>query len=93
MISKNNKKHRDTSGLARLLKQTLKTYKIQTILVVLLVIVSAIANVSGSLFTQRLIDDYIVPLTKQSTPNYTPLLFALGKLACIYIIGLIAILS
>ena len=89
----NNKKHRDTSGLARLLKQTLKTYKIQTILVVLLVIVSAIANVSGSLFTQRLIDDYIVPLTKQSTPNYTPLLLALGKLACIYIIGLIATYS
>jgi len=39
---------------------------------------------------QRLIDDYITPLLKSETKNYTPLLHAIGRVACFYGIGIIA---
>ena len=42
------------------------------------------------MFMQRLIDDYITPLLKSETKNYTPLLHAIGRVACFYGIGIIA---
>jgi ATP-binding cassette subfamily B multidrug efflux pump len=37
-----------------------------------------------------LIDDYITPLLESETKNYTPLLHAIGRVACFYGIGIIA---
>ena len=54
------------------------------------IIVSALANVQASLFLKTLIDDYIVPMTKQATPDFGPLAGALVRIGCIYAIGVLA---
>ena len=42
------------------------------------------------MFTKNLIDDYIVPLLKTGSPNYGPLLAAMGRVAVFYGIGVIS---
>ena len=44
----------------------------------------------SSLFLQQPIDDYIAPLLLESAPVFTGLLFALGQMAVIYLIGAFA---
>ena len=50
---------------------------------------SALASVQGVLFTQSLIDDYIVPLTQSADPDYGPLAAALVRVACFYAAGIL----
>ncbi|MGY3748867.1 ABC transporter ATP-binding protein [Vagococcus acidifermentans] len=66
-------------------------YKWRFLTVIACTVVVAIANVSTSLFLQRLIDDYITPMLSQSRPDFMPLLRAISFLAGIYISGVIAI--
>lgn len=82
--------NRDTNSLKRVIKETITSYKIESFIVLILIIVSSIANVYGSMFLKCLIDDYIVPLLSQTVPNYVPLLNALMKLVMIYGVGILA---
>ena len=82
--------NRDTNSLKRVIKETITSYKIESFIVLVLIIVSSIANVYGSMFLKCLIDDYIVPLLSQTVPNYVPLLNALMKLVMIYGVGILA---
>lgn len=79
-----------SATLMRLLKFIISTYKVTFTLSMLAIVVSAASTVAGSLFLQRLIDDYIVPMTKQSVPNFAPLLNAIVIMGTIYLIGVIA---
>ena len=49
--------------VGRILSEMVKDYKWQTVLVVACIIGSSLATLRGTLFMQRLIDDYILPLT------------------------------
>ena len=60
--------NRDTNSLKRVIKETITSYKIESFIVLVLIIVSSIANVYGSMFLKSLIDDYIVPLLSQTVP-------------------------
>ena len=82
--------NRDTNSLKRVIKETITSYKIESFIVLVLIIVSSIANVYGSMFLKSLIDDYIVPLLSQTVPNYAPLFNALMKLVMIYSVGILA---
>ena len=82
--------NRDTNSLKRVIKETITSYKIESFIVLVLIIVSSIANVYGSMFLKSLIDDYIVPLLSQRVPNYIPLFNALMELAIIYGVGILA---
>lgn len=68
----------------------MKHYGVAIIIVAICIIINVLANVQGTMFMQRLIDDYITPLLKSETKNYTPLLHAIGRVACFYGIGIIA---
>ena len=57
------------------------------IIVFICIIVSVLANVQGTLFIQSLIDDYITPLMNTSSPDFTPLLFAMARVAGFYLLG------
>ena len=74
----------------RLLKCITSKYKKQLILVFVLIIISSVANVVGSLFLKTLIDDYIEPLLKVQNPVFTGLLKAIGIMAFIYLTGVLA---
>ena len=76
--------------LKRIMDEVFRNYLPHCILVLICIIVSALANVQASLFLKTLIDDYIVPMTKQATPDFGPLAGALVRIGCIYAIGVLA---
>lgn len=86
----NNKKI-DKRTLSRLLSYIFKDYKIQFIIVIVLVVLSSLTSVASSLFIESLIDDYITPMLSQENPIFTPLIKALAIMACIYLIGILSI--
>lgn len=75
---------------ARLMGFIFKKYLPACIIVVICIFVSVLANVRGTMFTKNLIDDYIVPLLKTGSPDYGPLLAAMGRVAVFYGIGVIS---
>lgn len=75
---------------ARLMGFIFRKYLPACIIVVICIFVSVLANVQGTMFTKNLIDDYIVPLLKTGSPNYGPLLAAMGRVAVFYGIGVIS---
>ena len=80
----------DFKTIKRLIKNITKNYKIQLIIVLVLVILSSLANVSSSLFMERLVDNYITPMLNIENPDFIPLIKALLTMCCIYIIGIIS---
>ena len=75
---------------ARLMGFIFKKYLPACIIVVICIFVSVLANVQGTMFTKNLIDDYIVPLLKTGSPDYGPLLAAMGRVTIFYGIGVIS---
>ena len=69
-------------------------YKWQFILVIFLILATALCTLQGTLFTQTLIDDYILPMLSVAnaggTPDFAPLAAAILKLACILAFGVLA---
>jgi ATP-binding cassette subfamily B protein len=61
--------------------------------VLVLIFISVIANVQGTLFTKNLIDDYITPFLLTDHPDFSPLAHAIAKVAVFYAAGVIATYS
>ena len=74
----------------RLMKYVLKDYKFHCIAVVILILVSVLCNVQGTMFTKNLIDEYITPFLLSDNPNFTPLAHAIAKVAVFYAFGVLA---
>ena len=74
----------------RLMSYVFQTYKYHYIAVVILIFVSVIANVQGTMFTKNLIDDYIMPLLLADQPDFAPLMKAMMRVAGFYLIGIAA---
>ena len=85
----NNIKNKPLPLLKRLIGYIFKNYKIHCISVLVCIIVSALTTLAAMLFIQKLIDNYIVPLTQMAVPDYAPLASALMKLGCFLMIGVI----
>ncbi len=68
----------------------LKDYRGQMILIGVCILINAVAGAASSLFLQRLIDNYIVPLLGMSEPVFTGLIRALFTIGSIYLLGVIA---
>lgn len=76
-------------ALGRLLRYVLKEYKLACITVVVSILISALAILSISMFMQKLIDVYIEPMMKQSSPDYGPLAHRMLGLGLILVLGII----
>ncbi|GAX03368.1 multidrug ABC transporter ATP-binding and permease protein [Secundilactobacillus pentosiphilus] len=74
----------------RLLRLLVSDYKGWLSVSLIAIILSALSGVAGSLFIQRLIDHYIMPLTRTANPDFKPLLFAIGVMAVIFYVGVMA---
>ena len=81
----------DNAGkiLKRTLGYMMKNYKGLFAVVVVCIVATALATLSGTLFMQKLIDDYIIPMTKMSDPDFGPLKKALLMLIGIYAVGVL----
>ncbi len=75
---------------SRLLGYIFKNYGIHCILVVILIFISVLANVQGTLFMKTLIDSYILPLLQTSDPDFSGLAHAIMRVACFYACGVVA---
>lgn len=65
-------------------------YRLKMVFVLVCIVLSTLASVSSSLFLKSLIDDYIEPLIGQSAPNFTPLIWALCGMGCLYLTGMLS---
>ena len=84
-----NKTSRQRSTFRRLLSYIIRNAKILFFIVCVAVVLSTAANVSGSMFTQTVIDDYITPLLSAADPDFSGLWKAILGMGCIYLIGVI----
>ena len=71
----------------RLMRYILSQYKWHVIAVVILILVGVLANVQGTLFMQTLIDVYITPMIGAKQPDFSPLAYAIARVAVFYAIG------
>ena len=78
-----NRKH----VVGRLLSYVGRGYLALFVVVILCILVSAVASVSGSLFLGTLIDDYITPLLAMANPDFSGLLRVILMMACLYLVG------
>lgn len=74
----------------RLMGYVAGTLRLQFVVVCIAILVSAVAGMAGPLFLQYLIDDLIVPLAAQETPDFASLLRAVLLMGCLYYAGVIA---
>ena len=76
--------------LKRLMSYVFRDYGIHCIAVLILIVVSVLANVQGTMFTRTLIDEYIQPLLLSDRPDFAPLLHAIIRVAAFYGIGIVS---
>ena len=74
----------------RLIGYVAKSYGFHLVAVAVLIFVSVLMNVQGTLFIQRLIDDYITPMLGSESPDFTALAYAILRVGCFYAIGIVA---
>jgi ATP-binding cassette subfamily B protein len=79
-------------GTIKRLLGYMSAYRLQMVLVVVCILVSAAAGASISLFLRVLIDDYILPLVGQPAPELSGLVRALALMGCIYSAGALSTL-
>ena len=74
----------------RLLSYIMKNYAVHCVIVMICIFITVLASVQGTWFMQTLIDGYILPLMKQSDPDFSGLAHAILRVAVFYGIGAIA---
>ncbi len=77
-------------SLGRVFRFLMDRYKFRFIVVFVCIVISVLCNVQGTLFMQTLIDDYIQPMLQTKSRDFTPLLHAIGRVACFYAAGVAA---
>ena len=65
-----NKTTNKKASLLRILKYVYEDYKFHFLAVFIFIVISALANVRGTLFLQTLIDDYITPYIGQQKRKF-----------------------
>lgn len=79
-----------SKNLSRLFRIVFKMYPFHLIAVVILIVLSSIANIQGTMFMKPLINDYILPMVRNHSTDFDPLLEAILKVARFYVIGIIS---
>lgn len=75
----------------RIMSYVFRKYKLHFMIVVVLIFAGVLANVQGTLFMQKLIDDYITPFLLSDTPDFAPLARAIGRVAVFYAVGVVSV--
>ena len=76
--------------MKRLMGYVMKRYGIQYGIVILCIIASVLCNVQGTMFMKTLIDQYIVPMLKDHSHDFSGLNHAILRVASFYAIGVCA---
>ncbi|MCI9564416.1 MAG: ABC transporter ATP-binding protein [Eubacterium sp.] len=79
--------------IGQILKFMSRRYLPHLIIVLICIVASVFANVQGTWFMKSLIDDYIMPMIKFGSNDFSPLLGAMGRVAVFYGIGVVCTLA
>lgn len=94
MNNKNNVLHkRGPKNLGKTFLRILhymNEFKLQLILVIFLILLSAGASISGTYFLKPLINNYIIPFIGQENPDLSKFIGMLGLMILIYVIGVLS---
>ena len=82
----------DGKTARRLLAYVGKYYKVQLVLVLFCILLSGFATVQATMFLKTLIDNYISPMLLSGSTDFSGLLGALGRMAALYLAGVLATL-
>lgn len=72
---------------AKIIGYVAKRHLLRCIAVVICIFINVFASVQGTMFMRTLIDDYIIPLLSQASPDYTELLHEIVRVGAIYLCG------
>ncbi|MCI8955812.1 MAG: ABC transporter ATP-binding protein [Eubacterium sp.] len=75
--------------IGQILKFMSRRYLPHLIIVLICIVASVFANVQGTWFMKSLIDEYIMPMIKFGSNDFSPLLGAMGRVAVFYGIGIV----
>ena len=76
--------------IKRIFMEIMEHYKFHYLLVFVCIFVNTITNIKGQLFSQTLIDDYILPMIGIENPDYGPLGRAILGITFVYALGTFA---
>lgn len=74
----------------RLMGYVLRNYTPHVVVVVICIFIGVFASIQGTLFTQTLIDEYIMPLLGTDNPDFSGLARAIFRVACFYAVGVLS---
>lgn len=77
--------------LGRLMKNVFRNYAPHVITTIICILISVICNARGTLFMQSLIDEYIVPLLKSGSNDFSGLAKAIFNVGIFYAVGIVAV--
>lgn len=84
-------KAKDTGGaLRRIIAYMMEHYKLHYVAVVICILISTLTTLGAMLFMRTLIDEYIVPLTQQTAPDYRPLARSMFQITLVLLLGVAA---
>ena len=93
MNEKNEKKQASRTAspkvVGRVIRYMLHYYKIPFFFVIVCIVITAAATVIGATFPQTLVDDYITPMLKSGSSDFSGLASQIVRLACIMAVGVI----
>ena len=75
--------------IKRLLGYMFRYYKFHLLIVAACILISAFTTVQGTLFSQSLVDDYLLPMVSSQSPDFGPLAGALVRLGVLFGIGIV----
>ena len=75
--------------LNRVLRYMLHYYALPFALVIVCILITAVATVTGATFPQKLVDDYIVPMLNSGSTDFSGLATSLFQLAAILAVGVV----
>ena len=83
------RKAKDVKGTIKRLLSYVAQYKVRLFLVLLCIVGNSVASVMSSAFIRTLIDDHITPMVAAVNPDFGGLAWALVRMACIYLTGML----
>ncbi len=75
---------------ARTMGYMTRHYAVHLVIVIVCIFIGVLASVQGTLFIRNLIDDYIAPMLKSGSTDFSPLLHAIARVAIFYAIGVVS---
>lgn len=78
--------------LNRLFSYIWRSYRFRFILVFLCIATSSVVSAASAMFVGSLFDSYISPLLTVAVPDYSDLIFAILKMAGVFLVGILATL-